>query len=192
MARKPSYAELTALIEQSDTYPEIQAGEVEQMCAEYTADYAELFSEQDIDHLSLTSQHHCFMAVDTADAGVVIFDPTFRQYFPDYPKPYFLGSPETLYGYLIHAEGKRDLDRTIQTVDWYEPEPGDDMNPNVTPRSAYFYARIEAPFFPTDEGRAAQEAFLQHWSTALRPIKPAMDSVAMFCDQPPSFAERVR
>ncbi len=105
---RPTLTQLRELIETprpDSPWEAIQRGQVFDECADYTEQYSDIFTDAGIDHVTLEKFHHHYVAVHTSDHGVVLFDPTFSQFFHHHPGYYFLGSPKQLQEFIDQHGG---------------------------------------------------------------------------------------
>ncbi|MFM9890277.1 MAG: hypothetical protein ACKVOE_06520 [Rickettsiales bacterium] len=113
--RIPTVAELRAIIESPEgiPWPRIAAGEVKNRCSKWTNAYCDALTQSGIPHARLSSSRreeksasgHAYLAVVTADEGILIFDPTFKQMYPEFKGDYFLGKPDAFIAYIEQQQG---------------------------------------------------------------------------------------
>ena len=166
---RPSMDQLRAVIESPVDTPweAVRAGDVIDRCDEISDRYAGRFHALGIDHAELYRYEHTFLAVHTADAGIVVFDPTFRQFFPDYPQPYFLGPASELSDWVQHQGG------------WnanINPDPADAEI--ITPHSCFCASALN-PLMVHGVGSdpLARARYIREWMDALAPIAPEAPDV---------------
>jgi hypothetical protein len=167
-------AELRALIETPDSpWPAMVANDVLDQCDAFSDRYSELFFDRNIDHVELFKWAHTCLAVHTSDEGIVVFDPTIRQFYPEYPMPYFLG-PAPMLSNLIETHGG-----------WHasiDPDPG--VADFITARDAYWEAQVAHCMLQhVGYNPLARARYQQEWVDALRAICAG--------DRDPSWAARV-
>lgn len=137
-----SSAALRQFIECAEHTPweDVETGDVRNQCETFSSVYSHYFTAQGIDHVQLFNPDHAFLAVATSDAGIVVFDPTIRQFYPEYPEPYFLGSAEALCQYCT-AQPRRILSDHRKKGDYNTPS----LLEVTTPATAYASPSVYAP-----------------------------------------------
>lgn len=167
---RPSMSQLREVIESPVGTPweEVRAGDVIDRCDEISDRYAARFHALGIDHAELYRYEHTYLAVHTADDGVVLFDPTFRQFFPDQVEPpYFLGPA-------------RELN------DWVQQHGGWNANINPDPTDAECITAAqcfcEAELNPlmvhaVGSDPLARARYVREWMDALAPLQPIAPDV---------------
>ncbi len=154
---------LKGFIEAHRTFREdIAQGRVLHKCEDFSLDYSLDFQKAGIEHAVLEARDHEFLAVRTADRGIVLFDPTFRQFYPEHPAPYFIGSAEE----LLAVANQKGLDHTLQ-VSRFPQFPGD----SITARHCFLDATMTLHLASPHAFSAGREQ-LQPWLQALAPIHP--------------------
>jgi len=171
----PTMAELRALIEtpQDSPWQDMVNGRIIDKCDAFSDRYSDLFFKQNINHVELYKWAHTCLAVHTCDKGIVIFDPTIRQFYPDYCSPYFLGSPAQLVD-LIHAHGGFgvSIDPDPQVADF------------ITAHDAYWEPKItHCMLGALGYDPQARTDYKTEWFEALHPLYTR--------DRTPNWAQRV-
>lgn len=167
---RPSMAELRAIIESPlDTpWPEVEAGNVIDRCDEISDRYSAVFHARNIDHAELYRYEHTYLAVHTSDAGIVVFDPTFRQFYPDHVEPpYFLGPATALASYINQQGG---FDANIN------PDPADAEC--ITAAQSFQQSELN-PLMVHAVGSdpLARARYVREWMDALAPLSPIAPDV---------------
>lgn len=83
----------------------IKKGDVDNRCSDWCGEYRDIFKTAQIEHVRLSSGRHTFLAVRTEDEGILIFDPSFKQYYPEFGGDYFLGKPEAFVRFIQEHGG---------------------------------------------------------------------------------------
>lgn len=152
--------------------------DVEGRCVDFVEDYRSLFRKQNVSYIILgldVFPHHVYMAVDTADAGIVVFDPTFRQFYPNYPELYFLGTPQEMFAYIMHDAGSDGINKVLHEA--FIAEERDDCllsgpMPATTVRDAFIGLPITASLCPLNGEHPTTRAFIKKYADALHLFQP--------------------
>lgn len=159
---RPSIDALRALIEtpQHTPWEAVRDGRVVNQCDRFCDLYSDFFADQMIDHVKIYKWTHSCLAVHTSDAGVVLFDPTIRQFYRDMSEPYFLDTAAALVRIIdAHGGPKHCID-----TDPHDAEA-------ITAHDAYWHGEIIPTMLgevgPLPERRAA---YMQVFKDALSAI----------------------
>lgn len=139
----------------------IAPGKVHYQCSAISRAYSHQWTQEGIDHVALDTMDHSMLAVKTSDRGIVIFDPTIRQFDKNYPQPYFLGSVGALKAWIDQQGGMDTPILHYAHLDY-----------SSTARSLFIRSRITAPLCPKYGERARQSAYMNEWLSALEELAP--------------------
>lgn len=167
---RPTLEELRAIIESPVDTPwaDVEVGNVIDRCDEISDRYSAVFYARNIDHAELYRYEHTYLAVHTSDAGIVVFDPTFWQFYPDHVEPpYFLGHATALASYIGQQGG---FDANIN------PDPHDAES--ITPAQCFCEAELN-PLMVHAVGSdpLARARYVREWMDALAPLSPIAPDV---------------
>lgn len=163
---RPTAAVLRDIIERDGVHPwpEIQSGMVVDQCERYSYAYSDRFFADHIDHVILFCKDHVFLAVQTEDAGILIFDPTYRQFYPEFAESYFLATPQELEAELVKHGGSQAF--------LYTSSKGQDF----TQGDSFFNAEIVQQMsnhLGYDALRIAR--YGREWEDGLRPLSATLE-----------------
>lgn len=166
---RPTLEALRAIIESPEGTPwaDVQSGNVIDRCDEISDRYAARFYMFGIDHAELYRYEHTFLAVNTRDAGIVVFDPTFRQFFPDYPQAYFLGPADALTRFIEQQGG---FAKNIN------PDPADAEC--ITAAQSFQQSELNPLMVhAVHSDPLARARYVREWMDALAPLEPVAPDV---------------
>jgi hypothetical protein len=178
---KPSLEELKRVIKNHKDFHYIAKNKVLNMCDHLAGEYQEELERKNIDFVHLSPVNgfmgfpdHMFLAVDTSDCGIVIFDPSFKQFYPEYTDKYFLGSPQRMYDCIMADAGKDGLSKIITREPFYLGEHGDEALrvPDITVESGFMNLSIESSLFPRPVGSPEANNYLRQYANALKMFSP--------------------
>lgn len=142
---------------ENENYPQwqdIKRGAVTDRCTKQCLLYSRFWNDALIDHAMLCTTWHSYLAVETADKGFLIFDPTIKQIYPDYQDRYFLGTPE-------------ELNKIIEEHGGWEKDLGD----GITATVAYMNPRLRLPMIDIHH-QNTHVLYSEKWLEATREFLP--------------------